>query len=434
MSGEQLFSDGQIQELAETIPTPFHLYSEAGVRRSAQRLNAVFDWVQPQDGVGYVNHFAVKATPNPHILEIVRDEGMGADASSGPEIELARAVGIEYPFIMFTSNDTAPEEYREAHAAGAIINLDDVNQIDVLDAALDGGFPEIICFRVNFGSKKKSGVNDIIGAPEEAKFGVPEWQLEDAYRRAKALGAKRFGIHTMVVSNELDYSQHVATAELLFQKVAELSEELGIEFEFANLGGGLGIPYRPGEAPVDPILLRHGIGKAYDDYITANGLPALRVITENGRFVTGPNAVTVFRARGIKDTYHRYVGLDGSTNSDGPRPAVYDAYHKISVVGKNLGEKVLQRVTGSLCENNDYFTGAVTKDRELPKIEPGDLVVIHDTGAHWYAMANNYNGKLRSAEWLMQTDGSVRQIRRPQTRADLFATLDYPGLGVDQQR
>jgi diaminopimelate decarboxylase len=434
---ESLFTDTQIRELVEVeeIPTPFHLYDEAGIRRSARRLNAVFDWVEPLDGIGYINYFAAKATPNPHIFDILREEGMGTDASSGPEIELALAAGMKYPFIMFTSNNTAPEEYAEAHRAGAIINLDDINQIDVLQAALGGNFTDTLSFRYNPGSKKSGGVNNIIGVPEESKFGVPDSQLEEAYRRAKKLGVEHFGIHTMVASNELDAMQHVATAEIVFRKVAELSKKLGITFEFANLGGGLGIPYRPEEKPVDYALLRRGIKAAYEEHIIGNGLPPLRIVTENGRHVLGPNAVTVFRARSIKEGgRHRIVGLDGSTGADGPRPAMYDAYHHATVVGKWAGVVSMQRLVGSLCEDNDYFTGAITKDRMLPIIEENDLVVMHDTGAHWYAMANNYNAKMRAAEYMWQRNSTLRKIRRAETRDDLFATLDHPRLRpVDQQ-
>lgn len=425
---EELFTDQQVLELAEVIPTPFHLYSEAGMRRSAQELNGTFDWVDQVNGQGYINYFASKALPNPYVHDILSAEGMGIDASSGPEVELARAVGLEYPMIMFTSNNTPAAEYVEAEEAGAIINLDDINQIDVLYSALGGRLPEPLSFRYNPGDKKDGGTNSIIGKPQDSKFGVPEFQMEDAYRRAMELGATRFGMHTMVASNELDYRAHVATAELVFQQVAYLSQELGIQFEFVNLGGGLGIPYRPEDEPLDHKLLKLGIQRAYYDHILANGLPPLRVVTENGRHVTGPNGITVFRAQSRKDGYHGVVGLNGSTNADGPRPQAYDAYHEITVPGKELGQRVVQRVAGGLCEDNDYFTGAVTKDRELPFIEVGDVVVLHDTGAHWYAMANNYNGKLKAAEYMWRLDGTVRKIRRAETRDDLFATLDYPGL------
>lgn len=434
MPAPELFTDDQILQLAEALPTPFHLYHEQGIRQTAQGLNVALGGIAIPDGNGgYMNHFAVKALPNPHILDILREEGMGADASSGPEIELAVAAGMSGPEIMFTSNNTPAEEYMEAHAAGAVINLDDINQMGVLQTALGGDFPDTICFRYAPDlDQKPDGTNAIIGDPEDAKFGVPDWQLEEGYRRAQELGVEHFGIHTMVASNELDATQHVATAEMLFAKVAELSQELGIDFEFVNLGGGLGIPYRPDERPVDYEVLRRGIKEAYDRHITGNGLQPLRILTENGRHVTGPNGVTVFHARSIKETFHRYVGLDGSTNADGPRPALYDAYHRITVPGKFMGDTATQRVVGSLCENNDFFTGAETKDRKLTVISPGDVVVLHDTGAHWQAMGGNYNGKTRAAEYLWQADGTVREIRRAETRTDLFATLDHPSL--DQQR
>jgi diaminopimelate decarboxylase len=416
----------KIRELVEEFPTPFHVYDEAGIRETAINLNKAFDWVPKVNGVGYANYFAVKATPNPHIMEILADEGMGADASSGPEVELAQAIGLKDPYIMFTSNNTPAEEYAEASKASAVINLDDIRQIDTLVDSL-GYVPEILSFRYNPGSKKTGGVNSIIGSPEDSKFGVPDWQLEAAYSKAKQLGVERFGIHTMVVSNELDVSQHISTARILFDKIAELSHKLDIEFEFANLGGGLGIPYKPGQKPIDYDQLKAGLSQAYKDTIQRHKLTSFRVVTENGRHVTGPHGMLVTRVNSIKETFHRYVGLD-ATMADLMRPGMYDAYHKISVLGKEFGETKMQRVVGSLCENNDIFTGCETKERELPLMEEGDIVVIHDTGAHGHAMGFNYNGKLRSAEFLIQEDGSTRQIRRPEARANLFATLDYPGL------
>lgn len=422
------FSDDQIRSLVKEFPTPFHVYYEAGIRSAAQNLNQAFDWVDLVNDIGYINYFAVKATPNPYILEILKEEGMGADASSGPEIELASAVGLKHPYIIFTSNNTPPAEYAEAYAAGAILNLDDITQIEVLQNALQGEFPDTISFRYNPGNKKSIGVNGIIGEPEDAKFGILDSQLEKACRRAQELGVKHFGIHTMVASNELDAEQHIATARIVFEKVLELNQKLGIIFEFANLGGGLGIPYQPDQNPVDYAQLKEGITQAYKELISDNGLQPLRVVTENGRHVTGPNGFLVARVRNVYDKHHRYVGLDANM-ANLMRPGMYDAYHHISVIGKSNGETAMQRVVGDLCENNDHFTGSETKERELPLMEVGDIVVIHDTGAHGHAMGFNYNGKLRSAEILLREDGSAKLIRTAETRKNLFATMDYPGLG-----
>jgi diaminopimelate decarboxylase len=423
------FTEETIRALVKQFPTPFHVYGEDGIRATARKLVQTFDWVPRLNGVGYINYFAVKATPNPHILMLLAEEGMGADASSGPEIALSEAAGLTASQIMFTSNNTAAREYREAYDAGAIINLDDIRELDVLISALNGTVPETLSFRYNPGRRKSTGANFIIGVPEEAKFGVPDSQLTEAYRRAKGLGVKHFGLHTMVVSNELDATQHVATAIMLFEKVVELSRELDITFDFVNLGGGLGIPYRPEQQAVDYGVLRHGIEQAYQRRIIDNGLSPLRVVTENGRHVTGPNGYLIATVRSIKDTFYRYVGLDASM-ADLMRPGLYDAYHEITVLGKLSGKTAMQRVVGSLCENNDFFSGAETKDRELPIMEVGDIVVIHDTGAHGHSMGFNYNGKLRSAEILLQRGGTAREIRRAETRADLFATLDFPGLSV----
>jgi diaminopimelate decarboxylase len=349
---------GEIQELTEQFQTPFHLYDEAGIRNTARKLNQVFDWVSGANGEGYINYYAVKANPNPYVIEIVAEEGMGADASSGPEIQIASAVGLLGNEIMFTANHTHPGEYRRAHESGAILNLDDTSQIDRVLIELDGTFPKTISFRYNPGAKKTTGVNEMIGDPESAKFGVPDELMEGAYRRAIDLGVEHFGMHTMVASNELDAEQHVATARLVFAKIAELSKRLGIPFEFANLGGGLGIPYRPDEQPLDYIVLREGIQQAYEELIIGNGLPPLCIVTENGRHVTGPHGWLITRVTDIKQGYHTDVGVDATTGSDLPRPAVYDAYHEITHVGVPGDEKYMQRVVGSLCEDNDYFTGA----------------------------------------------------------------------------
>lgn len=414
------FSDEQIKAIADKYPTPFHIYDEAGLRRIAEELNKAFSWSK-----GYINHFAVKANPNPSLLEILKSEGMGADASSLPELIVSEAIGLSGEEIMFTSNNTPPEEYKKAYELGAIINLDDINQIDVLQKALDGKFPELISFRYNPGPDRVTDKSNVIGNPTDAKYGVTTAQLPHAYEKARALGANRFGLHTMVVSNEMDETAHVQTAEMLFNMSVKLHNELGIKIEFVNLGGGLGIPVKPAQKPLDLDKISRGIKDKYDRIIGGTELNPLRIITENGRFVSGPNGFLVTRVRSVKETYHRFVGVD-ATMTDLMRPAMYDAYHHISVIGKQSQSLMPQQVVGSLCENNDKFTG--TKDRDLPRLETGDLLVIHDTGAHGYSMGFNYNGKLRHKELLLKADGSVKQIRRDETVDDYFATLDYPGL------
>lgn len=431
MTRELPLPPDQIKELTEQFPTPFHIYDEAGIRATAQKLNQVFNWVSGPNGEGYLNYYAVKANPNPYVVEIVAEEDMGADASSGPEIAIASSVGLVDSEIMFTSNHTKLGEYKRAHEAGAILNLDDSSQIDRVLTELDEEFPNTISFRYDPGKKKSSGVNEIIGNPGDAKFGVPDEFMERTYRHALDLGVEHFGMHTMVASNELDAAQHVATARLVFTKIAELSESLDITFEFANLGGGLGIPYKPEDEPVDYTVLSEGIQQAYEELIIGRGLPPLRIVTENGRHITGPHGWLITRVTDIKDGYHLDVGVDADTASDLPRPALYDAYHEITVVGHPAPqEKFWHRVVGSLCEDSDYFTGARTKQRLLPRILEGDLLAIGNTGAHARAMGSNYNGKLRCGEVLLRTDGSVQLIRRPEEESDLFATLDYPGLGT----
>ncbi len=310
----------------------------------------------------------------------------------------------------------------KAEAAGAIINLDDINQINVLYQALGGRMPETLSFRYNPGNLKNTGVNSIIGAPEDAKFGVPVGQLEATYRKAQKLGVKNFGIHTMVASNELDARLHITTAELLFAKVSELTANIGISFDFANLGGGLGIPYKPEDKPLDYAILEEGIRQAYQTNIIDRGLKPLQVMAENGRHVTGPNGILVATVRGVKDSYRTYVGVDANM-AHLMRPGMYDAYHHVTVLGKSAGQVAVQSIVGDLCENNDQFA----KDRVLPVMQPGDIVAIHDTGAHGHAMGFNYNGKTRSAEYLLRPDDSIVEIRRAETRKDLFATLDHPG-------
>ena len=429
MSKELPMPAEQIVDLTKDFPTPFHLYDERGIRAAAHILNDTFSWVSGADGEPYMNHYAVKANPNPHILEIVGEEGMGADASSGPEIRLANAVGIEGSDVMFTANHVQPNEYRRAYEADATINLDDADQLDTLMMALGRQFPKTISFRYNPGDRKVGGVNSIIGNPIDSKFGAPDGDLLRGYKTALELSVQHLGMHAMLASNELDAANHIATARLVFEKIAELSEALEVPFEFANLGGGIGIAYSPDDTPVNFDQLSEGIQQAYEELILARGLPPLRVVTENGRFVTGPHGWLITKVTDVKEgSFHRDIGVDATTVSDLPRPAAYDAYHEISLVGESFDPLSLQRVVGSLCEDNDYFTGAVSKERLMTTLFRDDILAIHDTGAHCRAMGSNYNGKLRCGELLLRMDGSVQMIRRPETEEDLFATLDYPQL------
>ncbi|HEX5796758.1 MAG TPA: diaminopimelate decarboxylase [Candidatus Saccharimonadales bacterium] len=420
MSKELPFDEAKLREIAGKYPTPFHLYDGAGIKKTAKALNDCFAWSED-----YINYFAVKATPNPYIMELLKTESMGADASSLPELLLAEAVGLKNEQIMFTANNTPPEEYKKAFELGAVINLDDINQIEVLHEALDGKFPELISFRYNPGPDRVTAAGNVIGNPEDAKYGVTTEQLPEAYAKARTLGAKRFGLHTMVVSNERDEAGHIQTAEMLFNMAVLLKHKKNIRIEMINFGGGLGIPYKPDERTINLDRLKTGIKQKYEEIIKPNGLDPIRLVTENGRFVTGPHGYLVTTVRSLKNTYHDFVGVD-ATMADMMRVGMYGAYHHISVPGKENSPKKPQRVSGSLCENNDVFTGS--EDRLLPELAPGDLVVIHDTGAHGHAMGFNYNGKLRSRELLLNEDGTVQEIRRAETAADYFKTLDYPGL------
>jgi diaminopimelate decarboxylase len=416
MAGKTVpFSKSEIESIISTTPTPFHIYDEKAIIANARALKTAFAWNE-----GFREYFAVKATPNPYMMKLLAAEGFGADCSSGPELTLAESVGVVGEEIMFTSNDTPVDEYRKAMELGAIMNLDDISHIDYLDSNV--GLPELICYRYNPGSLKEG--NAIIGHPEDAKYGFTREQLIEGYRIARDRGVKRFGIHTMVASNELTGSYFVDTASLLFNLIVEISQELEIQFEFANIGGGIGIPYRPEESPVDLTAVSQGIEACYNAIIKENGLAPLKLYMECGRMVTGPYGYLVSTVRHLKSTYKDYVGLD-SCMTDLMRPGMYGAYHHITVMGKEQAAcDHIYDVTGSLCENNDKFAIA----RELPEMEVEDIVIIHDAGAHGHAMGFNYNGKLRSAELLLREDGSVTEIRRAETEADLFATLDFEGL------
>ncbi len=416
MTTKQLpFSKQQIAKIAEQYQTPFHIYDEKGIREYARKFTSAFSW-----NAGFKEFYAIKSAPNPYLMKIMREEGFGIDCSSYAELMLAEKLGMSGDEIMFTSNDTPAYEYKKAIELGAIINLDDISHIEYLEKNV--GFPQLVCFRYNPGSLKEG--NTIIGHPEEAKYGFTREQLFEGYQMLKDKGVTRFGLHTMVASNELDAAYFVETAQILFDLIVEIKEKVGISIEFANLGGGIGIPYRPTDQPVDLAFMSLGIRKMFQEKIEANGLAPLRVYFESGRAMTGPFGFLVSKVLHIKKTYKQYAGLDSSM-ANLMRPALYGSYHHISVMGKEYEpHNQVYDVTGSLCENNDKFA----INRHLPALEPGDLMVIHDTGAHGHAMGFNYNGKLRSAELLLRENGEVVQIRRAETLDDYFATLDFNGL------
>ena len=409
------FTKEALERIIEKYPTPFHIYDEKGMRSYAKKFVKAFSWNK-----GFKEYYAIKAAPNPYLMKILRNEGFGIDCSSIAELELAERIGMGGEEIMFTSNDTPVEEFKKAIELGAIINLDDIAHIQYLDDNV--GLPELVCCRYNPGSLKEG--NAIIGHPEEAKYGFTRSQLFDGYQMLIDKGVKRFGIHTMVASNELDPEYFAGTAQILFELIAELSKKLNITFEFANLGGGIGIPYKPGQVEVDLEKMSEGIRINYEKYISGNGLKPIKLYFESGRVITGPFGYLVSKVLHIKNTYKKYAGLD-SCMADLMRPALYGSYHHISIPGKEDTEtRIMYDVTGSLCENNDKFA----INRVLPKLASGDLVVIHDTGAHGHSMGFNYNGKLRSAELLLREDGEVVQIRRAETVEDYFATLDFNGI------
>ena len=408
------FTREQISGIVKNYPTPFHIYDGAGIRDNARRFKKAFS-ILP----GFKEFFAVKANPNPFILKIMKGEGFGTDCSSYPELLLSEKVGITGEDIMFSSNDTPANEFVKAKELGAIINLDDISHIPYLEK--HAGMPDVICFRFNPGPARKG--NAIIGEPKEAKYGFTREQLIEGYKLCKEKGAKRFGLHTMVASNMLGNDFFIETAKMLFEIVVEVKEKLGIELEFVNLGGGIGIPYKPEEEAVDYNAVAKGIMNHYNKLIVPTGIK-LKIFFECGRVMTGPYGYLVTSVRHMKHTYKDYVGTDASM-ANLMRPAVYKAYHHITVLGKeNQANDNKYDVTGSLCENNDKFA----IDRMLPEVEVGDILVIHDAGAHGHAMGFNYNGKLRSAELLVREDGQVVEIRRTETVDDYFSTLDFKDL------
>ena len=399
-----------LKDVANHYKTPFHIYDEKGIRETGALFKKAFSGID-----GFREFYAVKALPNVSVLSIMKDMGFGFDASSTAEVLLSRMTGAGPMDIMFTSNNTSDEEFAVAMAdGGAIINLDDISFLDKLKT-----IPELICFRYNPGNKRTG--NDIIGVPVKAKYGLSDDQIVAAYDKAKKLGATRFGLHTMLASNELNYTYMVETAKMLLELMERIHESTGIAFEFINIGGGFGIPYRPDVPALDIMAMGREITDLFTAFKNKNGY-APRLFTESGRYVTGPHGALVTTAINHKDIYRYYVGVDACMSSL-MRPGMYGAYHHITVHGKTAdknGTRVVD-VVGALCENNDKFA----EERMLPVIEEGDLLVIHDTGAHGHAMGFNYNGRLRPKELLLKEDGSVELIRREETLKDHFATLTF---------
>lgn len=394
---------------AARFPTPFHLYDEAGIRANARLLNRAFAWCED-----FQEYFAVKALPNPTILRILREEGCGVDCSSETELMLAEAVGFSGRDIMFSANAMPDEELAHARRLGAFVNLDDITHIPIL--ARQGGIPETVCCRYNPGGDFTIGTQ-IMGNPGEAKYGFTYAQLQEGLKQLKELGAKRFGLHAFLSSNNTDNAYYPALAKILFTCGRDLAEETGLTLAFINLSGGIGIPYRPDQEKTDVMQVGEEVRRVYEA-VFPEGKVAIK--TELGRWMTGPMGWLVTRATHHKDTYRHYIGLDACA-ANLMRPAMYGAYHHITVCGKeNAPCDHVYDVTGSLCENNDKFA----VQRSLPRIDEGDLVVIHDTGAHGFAMGYNYNGRLRSAEVLYTRDGGYQLIRRAETAQDYFATLD----------
>jgi diaminopimelate decarboxylase len=411
-------NNNELKELIKKFPTPFYLYDEKAIRQNMREFTKAFS-IFPI----FREHYAVKACPNPYILKILESEGCGADCSSMPELMLSEISGIKGEKVIFTSNETPAEEYLLAYKQGNIINLDDITHIKYLKNALGGKLPETICFRYNPGNQKQ-GCNSIIGKPEEAKYGLTREQMIEAYKICKAEGVKHFGIHTMVASNELNPDFFADTAKLVFELAVEIKEKTGVKIEFTDLGGGIGIPYKPDQKKIDYNEIAKKIRCLYDKIIVPAGLDPLGIYWECGRPITGPYGWLVTTVIHKKHIYREYIGVD-SCMADLMRPGMYGAYHELTVSGKeNSPITECYDVVGSLCENCDKFA----VQRKLPKIEIGDIIIIHDAGAHGRAMGFNYNGKLRCGEILMREDGSFKEIRRRETINDLFATLDLTGV------
>ena len=406
----------EVKEIVKTYPTPFHIYDEKGIRENARNLKKAFSWNK-----GFKEYFAVKATPNPYILNILKEEGCGTDCSSLTELMMSEACGIAGENIMFSSNVTPAGEYIKARELGAIINLDDITHIDFLKEC--AGIPEKISCRYNPGGVFKVS-NDIMDNPGDAKYGMTKAQMFEAFTRLKELGVKEFGIHSFLVSNTVTNDYYPMLAAELFKLATELKEKCDVHISFINLSGGVGIPYRPEQEANDIFVIGEGVRKAFEEILVPSGMGDVSIFTELGRFMLAPFGHLVTKAVHEKHIYKEYIGVDACA-ANLMRPAMYRAYHHITVLGKEDDKADFKYdVTGSLCENNDKFA----IDRMLPKIDMGDYLVIHDTGAHGFAMGYNYNGRLRSAELLKAESGEIRLIRRAETPSDYFATLDFENL------
>ncbi len=403
----------QAEEIAKVYPTPFHIYDEKGIRENARLVQKAFAWNK-----GYREYFAVKATPNPFLLKILQEEGCGVDCSSLTELQMADACGFSGSDIMFSSNVTPEEDYRFAHKLGAYINLDDLTHVDYLDKLT--GIPETISCRFNAGGKFQISTA-IMDSPQDAKYGLTREQMFEAFRKLREKGAKYFGIHSFLASNTVTNEYYPTLAKQLFQLAVDLHEETGAEIKFINLSGGVGVAYHPDQTPNDILAIGEGVRKVYEEILVPAGMGDVAIFTEMGRFMMAPYGHLVTKVLHKKHIYKEYVGCDACA-ANLMRPAMYGSYHHITVLGKENEEcTYLCDVTGGLCENNDKFA----IDRMLPPVEIGDMLVIHDTGAHGFAMGYNYNGKLRSAELLYCEDGTVKMIRRAETPADYFATFDF---------
>ena len=403
----------QVKEMVKEYPTPFHLYDEKGIRQNVQALNDAFSWNK-----GYKEYFAVKATPNPFLIQILREYGCGCDCSSMTELMMSDAIGATGDDIMFSSNDTPVEEFKKAADLNAIINLDDITHIEIVEETL-GKLPKKMSCRYNPGGTFKI-TNDIMDNPGDSKYGMTREQISEAFRIMKEKGVEEFGIHAFLASNTVTNEYYPMLAKILFETAVELKNETGADIKFINLSGGIGIPYLPDQEPNDIMKIGEGVRKVYEEVLVPAGMGDVAIYTELGRFMMGPDGCLVTKAINEKHTHKEYIGVDACAVNL-MRPAMYGAYHHITVLGKeNAVCDHLYDVTGSLCENNDKFA----IDRMLPEIEKGDYLVIHDTGAHGFAMGYNYNGKLKSAELLLKEDGSVQLIRRAETAKDYFATFD----------